>query len=177
MAQLWLSMDIENTATQNQIAYYQTILKSKTYGDWEDPTNFHITLDFLGEDETDSDKVIEAMKLFEKENTLYNQYVFGNKINRFDKGVLWMGVDDCQKLYDIHYALEDKFKEVGYQKAPDKFKEYTPHITLAYNAPNENYDIETSKVPILVSNITLWNSFKVNGEYVTNYLYKIDLTR
>lgn len=177
MASLWLSMDIDSKVAQDQIAYYQTILKSKTYGDWEDPTQFHITLDYLGKDETDFEKVVEAMKLFEKENTLFNQYVFANKINRFDGGALWMGVDECQKLYDIHYAIEEKFKQVGYQKAPDKFEGYTPHITLAFNTPEIDYEIKTKKIPVPVTNITLWNSFKVNGQYVSNYLYKIDLTR
>ena len=178
-AQLWLSMDIKNSMEQNQIAYWQSFMKTKVHGDWEQPTAFHITLDFLGEDETDFQRVVEAMHLFEDNNDKYNQYVFAHNIGRFDGGAMWMGVDDSMKLYDIRYQMREYYKQVGYTPAPDKFKGYTPHITLAYNTPKDfDYrSVKTSKIPILVSNVTLWNSFKVNGEYVDNVLYSVNLTR
>ena len=179
MAQLWLSMDIKDSLVQNQIAYWQSFIKTKVQADYENPTAFHITIDFLGEDETEFEKVVEAMHLFEKEYDGFNQHVFANKIGRFDGGAMWMGVDDSFKLYKIRYLMREKYKLVNYTPAPDKFKGYTPHITLAYNAP-ENFDysaIKTTKIPVPVSNITLWNSFKVNGEYVSNVLYSIDLMK
>ena len=46
--------------------------------------------------------------------------------------------------------------------------------------PPKDFDygsIKTTKIPLLVSNVTLWNSFKVNGEYVDNVLYSVDLTK
>ena len=179
MAQLWLSMDIKNPMEQNQIAYWQSYMKTKVKAEWENPTAFHITLDFLGEDETDFEKVEQAMRLFEQNYDKYNQYIFANKINRFDGGAMWMGVDDSMKLYEIHYLMREYYKQVGYIPAPSKFEGYTPHITLAYNSPQDfDYSsIKTTKIPLLVSNVTLWNSFKVNGEYVDNILYSVDLTK
>jgi len=179
MAQLWLSMDIKNPMEQNQIAYWQSYMKTKVKAEWENPTAFHITLDFLGEDETDFEKVEQAMRLFEQNYDKYNQYIFANKINRFDGGAMWMGVDDSMKLYEIHYLMREYYKQVGYTPAPSKFEGYTPHITLAYNSP-QDFDygsVKTTKIPLLVSNVTLWNSFKVNGEYVDNILYSVDLTK
>mgnify|MGYP000863366117 CR=1 FL=1 len=179
MAELWMSMDIDDELATNQLAYYQTLLKQKTHGDWEDPEDFHITLDYIGEDESGADKVVEAMHLFEKEidSSMYNQYIFGNKVNRFDGGAMWVGVDNSFRLYQIHYGLEEKLKQVGYQKPKSKFVGYTPHITMAYNTPKIDFTFKMNKVAIPLSNITLWNSFKVNGQYVDNFLYRIDLNK
>ena len=177
MAELWISMDIDDEMAKNQLAYYQTVLKGYTHGDWCDPNDFHITLDYIGENEDDFEKVVDAMKIYEKETDLYNQYVFANKVGRFDKGAMWIGVDDSFKLYQIHYRMEELLEQVGYQKAPGSFPNYTPHITMAFNTPKMDFTVKMSKVPIPVTNITLWNSFKVNGQYVDNFLYKINLTK
>ena len=108
---------------------------------------------------------------------MYNQYIFGNKVNRFDGGAMWVGVDNSFRLYQIHYGLEEKLKQVGYQKPKSKFVGYTPHITMAYNTPKIDFTFKMNKVAIPLSNITLWNSFKVNGQYVDNFLYRIDLNK
>jgi 2'-5' RNA ligase len=177
MAQLWLSMDISDNMVKQQLAYYQNILKHKMTGDWEDPNDFHVTVDFLGEDETDFEKVVEGMKLFEKQNKCFNQYVFASGVNRFPQGALWIGVNSSFKLYQARYQLEECFNRVGYQKAPSKFKGYTPHITMAYDASQNIPDINVHGIAIPFDNITLWNSFKVNGQYVDNVLFKIKLWR
>lgn len=177
MAELWIAMDIDDEYAKNQLAYYQALLKQKTHGDWEDPNDFHITIDYIGENEDNFEKVVDAMKLYQKETDVFNQYVFGNHIRRFDGGALWIGVDESFKLYKIHYRLEELLDQVGYVKAPSKFPNYTPHITMAFNTPKIDYEIKMNKIPIPVTNITLWNSFKVNGEYVDNVLYKINLIK
>ena len=173
--QLWLSMDIDDYNARNNLAYYQTMMKQQCNGDWEEPSAFHITIDFLGEDETDYDKAEEAMHIFHQR---YNKYdyigksLYGNLVNTFEGGVLWIGVDNSWLLYDIRYKLREIYTEVGYTPAPDKFKGYTPHITMAYNIDMKP-SIEMKPVTIPLTNISLWNSFKVNDAYVDNVLYSI----
>ena len=178
MAELWVSFDIDDTIALNQLEYYQTLMKLKTDADWEDKNDFHITLNYVGEDESGAEQVIKAMKILEHnlDESFFNQYIFGNKINNFGN-TLWIGADNSFKLYRIHYALEDIFKQIGYEKPKAKFDGYTPHITMAYNAKETDWNVAMKKVPIPLTNITLWNSFKVNGQYVDNFLYRINLTR
>ena len=85
---------------------------------------------------------------------------------------MWIGVDNSWLLYDIRYKLREIYTEVGYTPAPDKFKGYTPHITMAYNIDMKP-NIEMKPVTIPLTNISLWNSFKVNDAYVDNVLYSI----
>ena len=174
MSELWFSMDIDDATIQNKIAYVQTLLKQQTQADWQDPTTFHITLDYIGDTDNDSELVVEAMKMYEKEIVFNKPVLIANKINYFDK-VVWMGVDNSMPLYQIHYALEQNLKEVGYQKPESKFASYTPHITLAYNTVNTEANVDFEPFEIPITNITLWNSFKCNGSYIENYLYKIRL--
>lgn len=178
MAELWVSFDIDDSMSLNQLEYYQTLMKQKTNADWKDKNDFHVTIDYVGEDESGAEQVVEAMKILERnlDKSMFNQYLFGNKINHFGN-TLWIGVDNSFKLYRIHYALEEIFKMIGYQKPESKFNGYTPHITMASNADDIELDMPMRKVPIPFTNITLWNSFKVNGQYVDNFLYRIDLIK
>jgi 2'-5' RNA ligase len=133
-------------------------------------------MDFLSDDEKEFDIVVQALKMFEKNNYEFkNQYVFASGINRFDMNATWIGLNDSLKLYKIKYLINDYLKQLGFDKKKSKFKEYVPHITLGFNCENKPINIKVNKIAIPVDNITLWNSFKCNGKYISNYLYAVNL--
>lgn len=176
MSSLYAAVDITDKNTLSMLNYCQVLAKQKVPGDYVDNQTFHITIDFLNNDETDNDLVQLALKKF-KDNyadEFKSFYVFAEGLYRFDGGACWMGVHQSFKLYKMKYIFNKLLKEVGYKKAEESFDGYTPHITFAFNTPEFEY-MKLARVPIPIDNLTIWNSPKMNGSYVTNVLYKIDL--
>lgn len=171
MSSLYLAVTISDKQTRDTLGLYQTQLKQQLEGDWVDSTTFHITVEHLGNDEVDSKKVINGLKLFEERYKPKSFYAFATKVNRFEQNVLWIGVNNSFKLYEMRYQILDMLKETGYQKMESKFEGYTPHITMGFKVEDKSFVCDIKKVPILIDNITLWNSFKCNGAYVENKLY------
>lgn len=174
MSALYLAVDITDRETLSQLSYCQTLAKQQIKGNYVDPSSFHITLSFLNDTEEDSELVKKAMNLFkERYSDIKSFYVFAHYVNRFDMSAAWLDVENAFTLYRIKHILDSLMKEVGYE-SHDKFDEYVPHITLAYDT--ENFiRIKVPKTPVLVSSISLWNSPKMNGSYVTNSLHNITL--
>jgi len=176
MSSLYVVMDIHDRETIAMLSYCQTLAKQKNPGNYVDDQTFHITISFLNDDEDDNNLVQQAMLKFKElyANEFKSFYVFAEGLYRFDSGVCWMGVHQSFKLYKIKHILEKLIDDTGYKRKEDKFDGYTPHITFAYDVPEYEY-MKLSRVPILVDNITLWNSPQMNDNYVTNCLCKIDL--
>ena len=176
MNSLYMSVDITDRQTIDSLKYCQILAKQKIKGNFVDDNSFHITVDFLGDNETDINLVKEAMNLFKERygEEYHSFYVFANTLNRFDMGAAWIDVNNSFKLYQIHYLLQQLYQEVGYQKKKDKFEGYTPHITFAYDT-EEFIPFKLPRTPILVDNISLWNSPKMNGEYITSAAHIIKL--
>ena len=176
MTSLYLAMDIHDKQTINMLRYCQTLVKQAISGTFVDESTFHITIDYLNDNDKNADLVISAMLLF-KERYLpafKPFYVFGEHVNRFDGGACWLDVNNAFSLYQIRYLIRKLLKEVGYKKIKDTYDDYTPHITLAYDV-YEDCAIHFDKVPVLVDNITLWASPKCNGAYIDNCLYQLKL--
>ena len=172
MSSLYLAVDITDRETIAQLSYCQTLVKQKIKGDYVDPNSFHITVSFLNDSEDNNELVKQAMNLFkERYSDIHSFYVFAHHVNRFDMSAAWLDVENAFTLYKIKHALDALMKEVGYE-SQNKFDEYVPHITLAYNS--EEFDsFKVPKTPILINSVSLWNSPKMNDTYVTNALHKI----
>lgn len=174
---LYIALTIDDPQVVEQLAGYQTTLKRLVSGgDWVDPSTFHVTIDYLGDGEDDFTKVVRAMRRFERLNVLRNQYVFARGVHRFDGGAMWIGMDQSLKLYQLRYALRELMAQEGYHHRPDDFPEYTPHITMAFNTPDEVPVMEFGAgVAVPVRDVVLWNSPKCNGAYIDNALCAIHL--
>ena len=90
---LYIAVELDDK-TKQLLSEKQLILKQNCKGDFEDPTRFHITIDFLGNDTQNIDLVIEAMKQVDKECNFKkidaiakNFYTFNN-----NSVVSWIGV-------------------------------------------------------------------------------------
>ena len=175
--ELWLAMNITDPMTIAMLKNSQTNAKQIIPGDYVDDTSFHITIDYIGKETDDNvKKVQQAMQIFQdnyaKDFPAF--YVFASTLNRFDRGAAWLDVSGAFKLFQIRYIFDDIYKQVNYQHPERDFKSYVPHITMAFNTP-EFAPIKMSKIPVLVDNVTLWNSPKVNDSYVNSFLNIIKL--
>ncbi|MGJ8529494.1 RNA 2',3'-cyclic phosphodiesterase [Maritalea sp.] len=96
---------------------------------WIDPTNYHITLRYIGEvDHQTADEVADCLSQLRVDppfNVTVNQFgVFGGNRPR----MLWAGLDPCPELVELHQDHERMLQRFGLK--PDGRK-FTPHVTLA----------------------------------------------
>jgi len=176
LSSLYLAVDIHDKQTLNMLSQCQVMAKQKIKGDYVDDQTFHITINFLNDNETDANLVEQAMHKFKQDyaEEFKQFYVFAEGLYQFDSNVCWMGVHQSFKLYKMKHILDKLIKETGYQPAKEKFDGYTPHITFAFNTSDYEY-MKLKRVPILIDNISLWNSPEMNNTYITSTLCKIDL--
>lgn len=152
--------------------YYLQDIKNKLEnycikGQFINIENFHLTLQFIGEQEVNIPKVLNAMhKCVSKHNTFSLTL---HKLGSFKKGdfnILWIGLNYSDKLVEIYRELCLALKQarIAFDEKPLK-----PHITLGRQIILKNGISELiillpiNKVIIPVNNITLMESKQVNG--------------
>lgn len=171
---LFIMVDFNNE-TKQLLYQKQKLLVNNFDGEFETFDKFHITLKFLDENDGDMNKAIEAMVKLDKIN-LNKFEIIAKDFHNFDGGTYWIGVNNSLELYKIKYKIEEILKSVNYNLKPEKFDGYTPHITMGYNLKKKNkFNEKFEGIPIIIDNICLWHSYKVNGEYMQNVLYRINL--
>lgn len=171
---LYLAVEIDDES-KKLLNEKQVYLKQNAIGNFEDPTRFHITVRYLSKDEVNNKEAIEGLKLFDK---LYHPSKFeiiAKDFHRFDKGVEWIGVDNSLPLYEIKYQIEDCLLKSNFPLKEDKFKGYTPHITMGYDVEElSTLNNKFEGIPIIINNISLWNGFKANGEHIHSFIYRVN---
>ena len=180
MVNVYIAMNIIDADVLAKLAAKQVLASQQVTGDFEPPEAFHVTLDYLGDIDTeDIPKVIDAVKLVEanaKQLDIAGRYVYARNAHRFNMGAMWIGMDQSMVLYRIHHALLDAMAYMGLEHRKDDFDGYTPHITIAYDTPDQSVDIGTDVVAVPVNNITVWDSsVKCGGAYLANSLYMAKL--
>lgn len=180
MSGLYLAIEF-NDETKKQLELKQNILKSLCDAKYEDPTRFHITTRFVAEDQININTALLAMEIFEKMYTPNKFDVLANGFRTFNnekggsKDVAWIGIDKSFPLYQIKYDIEECLNKCNFPLKEERFDGYTPHITMAYEfpVPNLNGINFGELINITIDNLSLWNGFKVNSEYVHNQLMSI----
>lgn len=167
---LFLVVELDND-TKQKIYVEQMKAKRKVDGKWEDQTRFHISIKDLKD--SNFKDIEKAMSLFKHIYNPVKEDAIVKNIFRFEQGVSWAGIDNNFPLYKIKYQFEDCCKKLNINLPKDSFDGYTPHITIGYNV-GEYKMIETNAIDFKIDNICLWNGFKVNSEYIHNFLYKIN---
>lgn len=171
---LYLAFEISNE-DKKKLENKQIYLKQNAYGDFSDPTTFHITLIFLSEHKNQSYLAIKALDLFKEKYNIKPFYVNACNFNRFEQGVEWIGINDFFPLIQIKKKMEECLKSVQFNLKKDNYPNYVPHITMGYNIeeyPSLNRQFE--EIPILIDNISLWSSIKCNGQHIHNKIYGIN---
>lgn len=118
---------------KDHLTNIQGVLKQNAEkGTWVSPSNFHLTLKFLGEiddSQTNSiDKVLKQLSLsnFPITVRLKSLGYFNKKDDEYR--VLWLGLDgQMNEINKIYKELEQSMYHLGFDKEERKFN---PHITL-----------------------------------------------
>lgn len=175
MSSLYIAVEF-NDEDKAKLAEKQLYLKQNSKkGDFEDPTKFHITVKFLSNNDIDNELAIKALQLFKERYKVNKFNITAKDFYQFDHNVSWIGVNNSLPLYEIKYQLDDCLKEVGFPLKKDKFKQYTPHITMGYNViHNDDFNSKFDGINICIDNISLWNGFKANDKYIHNFIYRVD---
>lgn len=105
-----------------------------------EPKNMHITLKFLGE--TDEKSISEIKDIMEKsveniepfEIKLKDTGVFPNE--NYIK-VIWIGLEQYEKLAEITKNIDQKLSEIGFKKEKRGF---SPHLTIGRVKSGRNKD-------------------------------------
>lgn len=151
-----------------------------TRGNFTPLSNFHLTLQFIG-DATDTE--VEQFKAVIRETAEEVQSfdILLNNLGEFPKknrSVVWAGPDSETKVTELYDILHDQLSqnELDIQKKP-----FTPHITLGRNlALTEPFDqitkkLSWDKIPVKIDNITLFESVRINDQLVYRPLEKQEL--
>lgn len=113
---------------------------------WTDPSNIHLTLSFLGNTEEDLIKAVSIM--LKQRCTGFGQFSFilkGSGVfkNYRDPKVIWIGVENNEKLLKLNADINPGLKDAGFTLEDRPFR---PHITLGRIKSIRNTDILRSSL-------------------------------
>lgn len=96
---------------------------------WEPPEKLHLTLRFIGEvDGGKRNDIEEALRAVAFDPFTLTLRGCGHFPPRGEPRSLWLGVQDCPPLLELHARIEDALRGVGID--PDT-RNFAPHVTLA----------------------------------------------
>jgi len=150
------------------------IKRKSRAGRYADPANYHITLEFIGE--TDSErlcKIHEAMDDAASESQAFEVKVEGLGIfGKPESATVWMGVSSgSSKLMEINKKLACRLEEAGFKKDEKKFN---PHITIGRKVDSRDIfnDIKSGDWIQRVESIVLMESARENGKLLYTQIYE-----
>ncbi|MGK7368970.1 MAG: RNA 2',3'-cyclic phosphodiesterase [Candidatus Halalkalibacterium sp. M3_1C_030] len=98
---------------------------------WQDKTQMHLTLRFIGEiDERSAQNVNRELEKVSISSFSIELARLGSFPQRGTPKVLWIGVKDNSSLNDLHARIELACRNAGLE--PDE-RSFKPHITIARN--------------------------------------------
>ena len=107
---------------------------------WVPPSNFHLTLLFLGE--VEQLELVSICRLVQQRARKHEPFQFdvfglGAFPNARRPKILWAGITDgVEKLRALHGDLEEGLLDLGCYRREDR--EYTPHLTLGRLSPEDS---------------------------------------
>jgi len=137
-------------------------------GNFTSKENFHITLQFIGEQsQSQTEQLIAVLKETASDLSAFELRL--NKVGKFDKGnrkILWVGLQKSQELEALYSRLESVMVEHGYEK---ESRGFSPHITLAREMRLDSFEgIANKKIldnlTIKVKSISLMESKRIDNK-------------
>jgi len=153
-----------NEKLVTDIANTKARLEAKVTGKWVSPENAHLTLKFLGNRSSDEvkdiaemiKKSVEGIKSFNLRTTGIGCFPNSNRAR-----VLWLGLEDDERLLTIKKEIEARSSVMGLE---EDSREYHPHLTLARFKNKMRVDIQriNEEIAIMrelpVERVTLFES-------------------
>lgn len=147
--------------TKNALFSAVNAARELSSGNFSRKENLHLTLVFIGE--TDRRAEIEKA-ISEIEFPSFRLSFEG--AGTFEKGILWAGISENEKLKNLFGAVSEKLSELGIES---ENREFVPHITLARKfRPEKDFSPEkiAEQLPeeeIIVNRISLMKSEREEG--------------
>lgn len=140
-------------------------------GKFTSATNFHLTLQFIGEATAAEVDVLKAVVSSVSEDLIPFELSL-NHIGEFqkkNKSILWAGPDSVYFLNELYDKLHQSFlqHDVEIEK-----RWYTPHITLGRNVvlkesfEQMSQELDWNPFTVTIDNITLFESIRINDQLV-----------
>ena len=119
---------LETKTYQTIYQIQRTLAKEKIK--WVELSNIHLTLKFLGDTDTEiipkiTEKLEEIALSFSP--TLLQMHSIGIFPHLKRPRVLWIGLDDNQKIVELANIIDDYMIDLGFEAEKREFK---PHITI-----------------------------------------------
>ena len=134
--------------------------------------NLHLTLVFIGE----TDRLPDIKNAFdETEFSPFDIKIKG--AGTFEKGILWAGIEENEKLSSLYKTLFEKLEKLGFDLEE---RDYVPHITLARKFSSEDpsgADFVAGIIPekdFSVRKISLMESKRTDGVLRYTEIYSKD---
>lgn len=157
----------------------QKVRQHCTSGNFTLKENFHLTLRFIGEQNTDQvqnlKQVLKDAARFQGFELILDKPGIFRKGNR---GIIWLGIEKSLQLQQFYNNMENLLSQKGYQKEE---RSYNPHITLAREVKTEDFGfltekIEIDKLTMKVKSISLMESKRINDKLAYIPLERAELT-
>lgn len=154
--------------------YQKMVANNSVKGRFTDPSNFHITLEFIGEVNQEKLSLLTNM-LHQLQNRPKELIVSSiGSFKRQNKEIIWLGIEKNADLLNLQIELKELLIKNGFET--DK-RDYKPHLTIGRqvvrNNPVDEIDIKPIQTPI--RSIALMESKRVNNQLVYEPLEEIVL--
>jgi len=176
-----------NRELKQEILNIQLKLRSlASSGSWKYVDNFHLTLKFLGEIESNQvEKISKVLDVICKQTPKFSLNIsgFGSFPGRDCLRVVFLGVaGDTDKLERLQQEIESGLETIGFMKEK---RSYTPHITIGQNIilkNGKNYikQLDASQVKlheIKVDRVYLFKSEQVGGKRIYTPIRTYELSK
>jgi 2'-5' RNA ligase len=174
---LFIGVDLPAEIKQALLRFQSELKELGVMGFWKSPENFHITLEFLGELESDQVAVLtETMSKAASHCRPFGLTI--GELGAFPSfkrpHTLWTAVrGNLAELNRLRQDLHQELKNKGFNLDERKFK---PHISLASRPKLDKIDISLVRSKILgeymVAEIVLFESKVIHGKRVYINLFR-----
>ena len=144
--------------TRKQLSEIQSEIKKQIRDarmSWVNPSNIHLTLQFLGDMDVGQISNIESACAFLKNTSVFDIHLahLGFFPNPRRPRVFWCGYDEHPTLTEMHSRMANELLQFGLTADEKKF---TPHLTLARikeisMEESKNFSLEVEKIHFDVS--------------------------
>ena len=174
---VFIAIELEEEVKEKLAEIQSKVKVTAEKGRFTAVSNFHLTLYFIGE--ADSERIGQISKAIDKcaEHNVPFKLSLGKlgSFNKRSKRIIWVGVDgDIRELKKVNEQISAELNE---EEHTDEKGEYTPHITLGrqivFNQDFEEWSQSQSAPPVAieVDKISLMESTRLNGELIYRPIY------
>ncbi|MFS0751066.1 RNA 2',3'-cyclic phosphodiesterase [Oceanobacillus sp. 1P07AA] len=168
LSHYFIGIDLPDHIKQNLKDVQRKFPPSFSYKQMTHPSDFHITLTFLGElDDKQLTYIVNYLNKLEEKPFSIKVDQLGVFGNREKPRVLWAGLEHSNELHVVHKQINSMLTQMEFHVDN---RPYRPHITIAkkWNEPSINMD--SKQFDLMQKNVqSMATSFEVN----TIHLFKI----